>query len=122
MAEKHYLDVIERSIYVLRLEDGCFYIGQTQKSSFDRRMKEHFDTTRKLRKSAWIKLHLAVEIIETEIFTGTYPDGEKLENAKTIAYVEKYGVSKVRGGFYCQASHDEVVKCLKAHGYKVRGQ
>ena len=34
MGEKHYLDVMERVIYVLELSDGCFYIGQAQKKSF----------------------------------------------------------------------------------------
>jgi len=95
MGEKHYLDVIERMIYVLKLSDGCFYVGQAQKRSFDRRMREHFDLTRKSRKSAWVKLHPAISIIETSEYVGTVPDLEVFENSKTIEYMRKYGVSKV---------------------------
>ncbi|MCT4620784.1 MAG: hypothetical protein N4A62_15525 [Marinisporobacter sp.] len=122
MSEKHYLDVIERVVYVLELSDYCFYIGQAQKKSFDRRMKEHFDLTRKSRKSAWVKLHLAISIIETSEYVGTVPEIEVFENKKTIEYMRKYGASKVRGGYYTQPDYDEVRKCLKAHGYNVRKQ
>ena len=120
MGEKHYLDVMERVIYVLELSDGCFYIGQAQKKSFERRIKEHFDLTRKSRKSAWVKLHPANSVIEINEYVGTVPDLEVFENKKTIEYMKKYGASKVRGGYYTQPDHEGVVKCLKAHGYKVK--
>ena len=50
MAKKQYLDIIERVIYVIKLEDGCFYVGQAQKKSFKRRMKEHFEIRKKVKK------------------------------------------------------------------------
>lgn len=119
MGEKHYMDDILRYIYVLELEEGCYYIGQTQKTSYEQRMKRHFDTKGKSRKSAWVKLHKAIKVIELIEYKGTVPYLEKFENDKTIEYMKKYGVSKVRGGYYCQADVDEVIKCLKAHGYNV---
>ncbi|MCO1604545.1 GIY-YIG nuclease family protein [Desulfosporosinus nitroreducens] len=118
-SKKHYLDVIDRIIYVLELEDGCFYIGQTQKKSFERRMKEHFDTERKSRKSAWVREHKAVKVLETSEFNGTVPEGEVLEEQKTLQYMRKYGVDRVRGGYYCVANYNEILKCLKAHGHIV---
>lgn len=120
MGKKHYLDVIERVIYVLELSDCCFYVGQAQKKSFERRMKEHFDLTRKSRKSPWVKLHTPISIIETFEYTGTVPELEVFENKKTIEYMKKYGASKVRGGYFTQTNIDELIKCLKAHGYTVR--
>lgn len=120
MDKKQYLDIIERVVYVIKLEDGCFYVGQAQKKSFKRRMKEHFELERKSRKSPWVKLHPAISILETKEYVGTVPELEAYENQKTIEYMKKYGVSKVRGGYYTQTNHEDVIKCLKAHGYTVK--
>lgn len=119
MGEKHYLDVIERVVYVLSLSDNCFYIGQAQKKSYEKRMRTHFDLTLKSRKSAWVKKHPALSVVETIDFFGTYPECEVLENKKTIEYMRKYGVSKVRGGYFSQSDDEQAIKCLNAHGYKV---
>ncbi|POY34657.1 hypothetical protein C3K47_19100 [Solitalea longa] len=116
---KSYLNVIIRIIYVLALEDGCFYIGQTQKSSFERRMKEHFDLERKSRKSVWVQEHKAVKVLETSEFKGTVPEGEILENEKTLQYMRIHGIDKVRGGYYCVANYNEILKCLQAHGHNI---
>jgi hypothetical protein len=120
MGQKHYLDVIERVIYVLELSDDCFYVGQAQKKSFGHRMKEHFDSTRKSRRSPWVKLHPPISILETTEYVGTVPELEVFENKKTIDYMRKYGVSKVRGGYFTQSDSEELIKCLKAHGYNVK--
>ena len=93
MARKQYLDIIERVIYVLELKDGCFYVGQAQKKSFERRMKEHFDLERKSRKSPWVKLHPPISILETLEYVGTVPELVIYENQKTIEYMKKYGMS-----------------------------
>jgi hypothetical protein len=82
-------------------------------------MMEHFDLSRKSRKSAWIRLHSAKSVIEKIDFEGTYRDGEEKENQKTIEYMRKYGVSKMRGGYYTNIDHILTIKNLKSHGFNV---
>ncbi len=42
---------------------------------------------RKSRKSAWVKSHPAISIIETSEHVGTVPELEVFENSKTIEYL-----------------------------------
>jgi len=77
-------------LYVLELEDGCYYIGITR--NFSRRMREHFNGggsrfTRKLKpirvvEKIWVKDEVA----------------EKREREKTDEYIKRFGIEKVRGG------------------------
>lgn len=121
--KKRYLEVINRVLYVLELENGCFYIGQAQKNRLDKRMNEHFNLERKSRKSAWVALNKAVNIKEViEYDNMTVPEVEIYEDQKTIEYMKSYGIDKVRGGHYCVTDYAEIVKCLKAHGHVVIGK
>lgn len=102
-----------RFIYVLQLEDGCYYIGSSVEKNFEQRMKKHF----KRKGSRWTRLHKPTEIIEKRKIIGDYRSAELHENELTVDYMKKYGLDKVRGGFFAQVSEVEAEKCLKKHGY-----
>ena len=75
-------------IYVLELESGKYYIGET--TNLDVRMESHFSGEG----SVWTGLHKPVRLVET-IKNDTH------ENKVTLEYMKKYGVDNVRGGSYC---------------------
>lgn len=105
----------ERILYVLKLEDNCFYVGQTIVKNFEMRIKKHFNG----RGSNWTKLHKPLEIIEKHNVYGDYRQCEHLENEKTVEYMKKYGMKNVRGGFFSQVSEVGLEKNLKHHGFKL---
>lgn len=104
-----------RVVYVLRLSDECFYIGQSRADCIEKRIKKHF----KGKGSAWTKLHSPIEVVEQFEVYGSYRDGELQENEKTIEYMRRYGLSKVRGGFFSNTDETVLVKNLKSHGVKL---
>jgi len=103
----------ERVLYVLRLEDECYYIGQSRKERIETRLRKHF----KGKGSAWTQLHPPIEIIEQTAMVCDYRGGELQENQKTIEYMKKYGIDKVRGGFFSNCDLDITTKNLHHHGY-----
>lgn len=77
-------------IYVLRLQHGKYYIGQTTN------IKARFAAHRNGKGAEWTCLHKPIEIIECI-------EGEPLDEEKlTLKYMEKYTINNVRGGSYCQ--------------------
>ena len=79
-------------VYVLKLEDECWYVGITM--DLNKRLSQHWSGDG----AKWTKLHkpLAVERI-------VYPaDSETIENDTTREYIELYGKEKVRGGSWCK--------------------
>ena len=91
-------DYFQRPIllYVLRLENNCWYIGMSR--NVDKRYKAH-----QKGKTIWTKEHAPIEIHEVRE-TGLNSDSEvsKLEDELTLEYARQFGVDKVRGGGYCQ--------------------
>lgn len=85
------------TLYVLKLEDDCWYIGSTR--NIEKRFKEH----NKGKGSNWTRAHKPIEIYETRE-TGTNHDSTagKLEDQLTIEYALKYCAQRVRGGGYVQ--------------------
>jgi len=84
------------SIYVLKLSDDKWYVGQTYKKVKER-FQEHLDG----KGSSWTKKYKPIKIHHTENTCG--PDkGAKYwqENALTLEYMEQYGIENVRGGSY----------------------
>lgn len=84
-------------LYALRLEHGCWYIGQARDP--ERRFKKHGGGGGAL----WTKKHHPIEIVEIRD-TGLTNEGEvaRLENEMTVEYALKYGIDCVRGGGYSQ--------------------
>jgi predicted GIY-YIG superfamily endonuclease len=85
-------------LYALRLEDNCWYIGQSW--DVEQRFKRHV----KGKGARWTKLHMPIEVAEIRD-TKVRIDSEaaKLEDSMTLEYATRYGVEVVRGGGYCQA-------------------
>ena len=75
-------------IYVLELEDDCFYVGIT--FNLNLRIAQHLSGTG----AQWTKMHKPVKIVEV------FYDGctRQKEDEVTKRYVEIYGAECVRGG------------------------
>jgi len=81
-------------IYVLRLENNKYYVGQT--INIEERFKYHLKG--KL-SSEWTKLNKPIEIIEViETRFKEISEAMFLENSITIESMKKYGWENVRGG------------------------
>lgn len=106
--------ICKRSIYVLLLEDGRYYIGQSQ-SDPQKRIKDHFNG----KGSSWTKKYRPIAIKDIFEIEGDYRDGEFVENDTTYAYMKEYGIENVRGGFFCNVNIEVVRKGLKAHQYNL---
>jgi len=78
-------------IYALKLENNKYYIGKTNNPSF--RIESHFNSEG----SAWTKKYKPIELVEL------IPDCDNYDEDKyTIKYMEKYGITNVRGGSFCE--------------------
>lgn len=103
----------ERILYVLRLADGCYYVGQSLTDKVEHRLRKHFAGSG----SAWTQLHPPIEVVERSVVSGSYREIELQENAKVIEYMRQYGVANVRGGFFSRCDFEETVKNLRHHGF-----
>jgi len=82
-------------LYVLRLQDGKFYVGITSKTP-EIRMREHLEG---IRVAYWTAKHKPIEIIHTEDL-GIIDKlrAEKRENRMVRALMKQRGLNNVRGG------------------------
>ena len=78
------------NIYILKLEDECWYVGKTA-GDIDKRVQYHMNGTG----SAWTKLHRPINIHERFLDVSPFD-----EDKYTKEYMAKYGMDKVRGGTY----------------------
>jgi predicted GIY-YIG superfamily endonuclease len=95
-------------IYVLKLEHGNYYVGQT--TNLKRRLKEHNDGRRG---SDWTRLHKLVHHIES--IDSKMIDSKKaaiLENEIVLKYMGMYGWKKVRGGYFNLIDEEVTYKTL----------
>lgn len=89
MAQKHW------QLYVLRLQDGKFYVGITSKNP-EVRMQEHLNG---VRVAYWTAKHKPIEIIHTEdLGIIEKSKAEKRENKMVRALMKQRGLNNVRGG------------------------
>ncbi|KAI8587916.1 hypothetical protein BDZ88DRAFT_423647 [Geranomyces variabilis] len=79
----------EDIIYVLGLENDCYYVGKS-KTPKDR-IQQHFSGNG----SAWTRLHRPVCVVETQAATT-----ENSEDSLTQRYISKFGIDRVRGGWF----------------------
>lgn len=79
-------------IYVLELEDDCFYVGITM--NLNLRIAQHLSGTG----AQWTKMHKPVKIVEVFYDSCT----RQKEDEITKRYVEIYGAECVRGGSWCK--------------------
>lgn len=80
------------TIYILKLEDDCYYIGITM--DLNKRLSQHWSG----KGAKWTALHKPVSV-EKVIFPVL---DSKMENELTLEYMEKFGKDKVKGGYYCK--------------------
>lgn len=86
--EKHYW------LYVLKLEQGKYYVGITSKTP-EARFKEHVNG----HGAEWTKVYKPIEIIQgVDLRVTTYEKAEDYENKVTRKYIKAYGFNNVRGG------------------------
>lgn len=84
-------------LYVLELEDDCFYIGQT--NDLVRRFRQHSEQLGK--GSIWTYLHKPIRLIQYwDLGEYTQEGAMQFENKLTLEFINKFGFSKVRGGEY----------------------
>jgi len=80
------------TIYVLKLEDDCYYIGITM--DLNKRLSQHWCG----KGAKWTGLHKPISVERVVFPVLDY----KMENELTLEYMEKYGKEKVKGGSYCR--------------------
>jgi predicted GIY-YIG superfamily endonuclease len=87
--EKHYW------LYVLKLEQGKYYVGITSKTP-EERFKEHVNG---FLAAEWTKVYKPIEIDQTvDLGVTTIERTEAFENKVTRRYIKAYGIDNVRGG------------------------
>jgi hypothetical protein len=95
-------------IYVLKLENGKFYIGKS--NNIEVRLEEHINGNG----SSWTRKHPPIypdSIIEIKDDTGGFN-----ELATTLKYMKSYGIDNVRGADYSQVVlSDEDKREIKRH-------
>lgn len=85
------------SLYVLKLEDDCYYVGQS------RNVYNRYIQHKNGDGSMFTKLHKPIKIIrQIKLDTNIECLASKEEDKLTLEYAFKYGVDKVRGGGYTQ--------------------
>ena len=84
------------NLYILKLKNGKYYIGTTNKDISDR-LQEHIDGNG----SSWTRKHKVLKLDKA------LPDCDRYDEDKwTKKYMNKYGIENVRGGSYCQLNLD----------------
>jgi predicted GIY-YIG superfamily endonuclease len=98
-------------IYVLRLEEGKYYVGQS--TDPERRFQEHLAG---IKGSEWTKKYPPIEILKRVNTKLKDPwEALKLENRATIARVKEYGWQNVRGGEFTSLNDFEHLTSLIKH-------
>ena len=85
--------VLYPCVYVLRLEDDCYYIGSSY--TLNQRLAQHWSGNG----AKWTRLHKPLEVVQV-----IYPAEKTTENETTQTYMQKYGADKVKGGSWCRVS------------------
>lgn len=90
-------------IYVLLLENGKYYVGQS--NDIQRRLRNHFSSSKSV---PWTRLHKPIRIYK-KYRTGTNNPimALKQENAQTLECIITYGWRNVRGGDFTQVNDNE---------------
>lgn len=89
-------------VYVLKLEDGCYYVGSTTTLAFGNRMMHHW--THPTKGALWTRLHKPILVRSIDIYPRDLTDSQicMLEDKKTLHMAQAHGLDVVRGGGYCQ--------------------
>ena len=92
-------------VYVLNLEDDCFYVGMT--TDFNRRYTQHLNGLG----AKWTALHRPIRVQSIDIVPVGY-EAKHMEDKITRQLMILEGIKRVRGGSWC--SPDVDYSCLFA--------
>ncbi|NQX65742.1 GIY-YIG nuclease family protein [Paenibacillus alba] len=103
---------VMRFIYVLKLDDGHYYIGQTD--NLERRIANHGTSIG----ATWTNIYKPISMIETlSVGVCNYFEAKNMENDITLDYMRKFGWQRVRGGDFSnsdeRAVYDKLLKLKK---------
>jgi hypothetical protein len=93
-------------IYVLKLEEGKYYIGKTDNPQF--RLENHFNCNGS--GSAWTQKYKPLKILKVIPNCNHYD-----EDKYTRQYMDKYGIANVRGGSFVKVNLDKSTIDLLQH-------
>mgnify|MGYP000100112999 CR=1 FL=1 len=91
-------DSIDVGIYVLKCEQDCFYVGSS-KDIMRRFIQHRFE---KNNTSKWLKIHRPLDVFL--VYLCDEKDLWKWEQDFSKAMIWKYGITKVRGGYYTKVN------------------
>ena len=107
----HYItSMVSCFIYVLELEDGCYYVGQTTAPAT--RLQQHRDG----KGSAWTRLHTPVRMCNLRKVPAG-PEAGLEEDKETKTWMMRKGVDFVRGGAYACPVLPEAQASALAHEF-----
>lgn len=82
-------------LYVLKLEQGKYYVGVTSQDDPQVRIRQHG----RFASAAWTRKYKPVETLELyEIGKMSYEQAQVIENKKTRELIKEFGLDNVRGG------------------------
>jgi predicted GIY-YIG superfamily endonuclease len=82
-------------LYILKLEQGKYYVGVTSRS-VSKRVSEH---QYGFMGAKWTRRYKPIQIIDKrDLGVTTYDRAEQYETRVTTRYMKKYGINNVRGG------------------------
>jgi hypothetical protein len=91
-------------IYVLKLEQGKYYIGKTNNPQF--RLENHCNGNG----SAWTQKYKPLKVIKILQNKDNYD-----EDKYTMQYMDKYGIANVRGGSFVKVNLDKSTTDFLTH-------
>jgi predicted GIY-YIG superfamily endonuclease len=94
-------------IYVLRLTDGRYYVGQTL--DLKRRLREHESG----RGATFTQHHKPIEFLHCEEFNQGLSQAKFHENKLTLVYMQQYGWKNVRDGCYATLNEQTIWRLLR---------
>lgn len=103
----------EKFLYVLKLIEDKYYIGQSTDPK--KRIRKQFRGSG----SAWTKQFPPIEVLLIEsIGSMDYKEAEAYENRMVLKYMKQFGWENVRGGFFTNVDCEIVYKNLLNHKSK----
>ncbi|MCA1066105.1 GIY-YIG nuclease family protein (plasmid) [Rossellomorea sp. AcN35-11] len=103
-----HFEKVERFIYILELEGGNYYVGQTDN------LESRFSKHERGKGSQWTQIYKPISMVDViGIGVCTSDEAIKKENEVTLQAMEKYGWEKVRGGDFASANEMTIYIKLK---------
>ena len=97
------------TLYVLELTGGNWYVGITAYKDVNKRYRKHLSG----KGARWTATHPPLRVHDTQLLGYmSEPDAFTFETERTLEFMNRHGVERVRGGKYCIVDFE---KLLRAH-------